>query len=151
LTVDAVNDFGNVTRYFYDGLSRQTRQEVILTEKPVEIRGTSTGGNTATTLNDATGPFRDDHARFGQLVVITAGTGAGQTRRIASSTATQLVVSAPWDVTPDATSQYRVLSGTASGDGVHIGATLEGRKDVDGVEESFPPAPDPTQGGGDGI
>src|SRR5262249_14799862 len=31
LTVNTTNLFGNVTLYFYDGLSRQTRQEVILT------------------------------------------------------------------------------------------------------------------------
>jgi len=32
LTVNAINDFGNVTRYFYDGISRRTREETILTE-----------------------------------------------------------------------------------------------------------------------
>lgn len=32
LTVNAINDFGNVTRYFYDGINRQTLQEVVLTD-----------------------------------------------------------------------------------------------------------------------
>jgi hypothetical protein len=31
-TVNATNEFGNVTRYFYDGISRRTRSEVVLTE-----------------------------------------------------------------------------------------------------------------------
>ena len=31
LTINAINDFGNVTRYFYDGLNRPTRQEIVLT------------------------------------------------------------------------------------------------------------------------
>ena len=31
LTVNTINDFGNVTRYFYDGINRQVRDEQILT------------------------------------------------------------------------------------------------------------------------
>ncbi|MGK7955408.1 MAG: RHS repeat-associated core domain-containing protein, partial [Crocosphaera sp.] len=31
LTVNTINDFGNVTRYFYDGISRKVREEQILT------------------------------------------------------------------------------------------------------------------------
>ncbi len=31
LTVNMINDFGNVTRYFYDGISRKVRSEQILT------------------------------------------------------------------------------------------------------------------------
>jgi len=65
LTVNAINDPGNVTLYFYDGQSRLVREETILTA-------------------------------------------------------------------------------SGSGDGLHVGATLEGLK-------TDPPAPDPAQGGGDGI
>jgi RHS repeat-associated protein len=71
-TVDTANLFGNVTRFYVDGLGRQTRQEQILTA-------------------------------------------------------------------------------SGSGDGNHVGATLEGIKDVSGVTESFTPTPDPTQGSGNGI
>ena len=71
-TVDAINDFGNVTLYFYDGMARQTRQEVILTP-------------------------------------------------------------------------------TGQGDGTHIGASIQGVKNDPSATESFTPAPDPSQGGGDGI
>jgi RHS repeat-associated protein len=156
LTVNAINDFGNVTRYFYDGINRQTRQEVILTEVPQEVSGASTGGNTAATLSDATATF-GDHATPKQLVVITAGTGAGQFREIASNTATQLVVSPVWDTIPDATSEYLVTSGTASGDGIHVGASIFGVKDDPSAPESFTPIPDTggpdgePQAGGDGI
>ncbi|MDV6029602.1 MAG: hypothetical protein F9B45_05755 [Phycisphaera sp. RhM] len=31
-TVNTINDFGNVTLYFYDGINRMTREEIILTE-----------------------------------------------------------------------------------------------------------------------
>lgn len=79
LTVNTINDFGNVTRYFYDGLGRQTRQEVILTEPPDQG------------------------------------------------------------------------SGTASGDGMHVGASIFGVKDDASAPESFTPTPDANQGGGDGI
>ncbi|MDJ0659225.1 MAG: hypothetical protein QNJ42_07000 [Crocosphaera sp.] len=29
LTVNMINDFGNVTRYFYDGITRKVREEQI--------------------------------------------------------------------------------------------------------------------------
>ena len=66
LTVNAINGFGNVTRYFYDGLNRQTSQEILLTA-------------------------------------------------------------------------------SGEGDGVNIGASIEG------VKSTQVPAPDPSQGGGDGM
>ena len=34
---------------------------------------------------------------------------------------------------------------------MHIGASIYGVKDDPTAPESFPPTPDPTQGGGDGI
>jgi len=69
--------------------------------------GTSTGTNTTTTLND-TGKAWQVNALSNYQVRITAGTGIGQTRSIASNTATALTVSAAWTVTPDATSVYSV-------------------------------------------
>jgi RHS repeat-associated protein len=72
LTENDTNDFGNVTRYTYDGLDRRIRTEIVLT-----------------------------------------------------------------------------ASGT--GDGVHVGASLEGVKNDLAAPESFLPTPDPAQGGGDGI
>ena len=72
LTVNTINDFGNVTRHEYDGVSRSIRTETVLTASGL-------------------------------------------------------------------------------GDGVHLGASLEGVKDDPGAAESFSPAADVTQGGGDGI
>ncbi|MDC0936556.1 Calx-beta domain-containing protein, partial [Pirellulales bacterium] len=44
-----------------------------------------------------------------------------------------------------------ILNATGSGDGVSIGASLEGVKNDPTAPESFLPTPDPSQGGGDGI
>lgn len=69
--------------------------------------GTSTGTNTTTTLNN-TAEAWVVNALSNYQVRITAGTGVGQSRTIASNTATALTVSAAWTTTPDATSQYVV-------------------------------------------
>lgn len=69
--------------------------------------GTSTGTNTGTTLND-TGKAWQTNALANYQVRITAGTGIGQIRNIASNTATAITVSSAWTVTPDATSVYAV-------------------------------------------
>ena len=69
--------------------------------------GTSTGGNTATTLNH-TGKTWLANAWTNAQVRITGGTGAGQVRTVASNTTSALTVSASWAVTPDATSSYRI-------------------------------------------
>lgn len=69
--------------------------------------GTSTGTNTSTTLNNTSKTWTVNQWTNYQ-VRITAGTGIGQVRTIASNTATALTVSAAWTVTPDATSQYAI-------------------------------------------
>lgn len=69
--------------------------------------GTSTGSNTTTTLNN-TGKTWTVNQWTNYQVRITAGTGIGQIRTIASNTATALTVSSAWTVTPDATSQYAI-------------------------------------------
>ncbi len=48
-------------------------------------------------------------------------------------------------------SEEQILTASGQGDGVHIGASIYGVKDTPSAPESFPPTPDPTQGGGDGI
>ena len=45
----------------------------------------------------------------------------------------------------------QILTASGQGDGLHIGASIFGVKDDPTAPESFPPTPDPTQGGGDGI
>ncbi|HLJ96685.1 MAG TPA: hypothetical protein VKU02_26165, partial [Gemmataceae bacterium] len=71
--------------------------------------GTSTGGNSSTTLNDS-GLFALWHPNqfVGVPVQITSGTGVGQTRTVSSNTANQLTISSSWDIIPDATSTFRI-------------------------------------------
>lgn len=44
----------------------------------------------------------------GSYVSIIAGTGIGQLRRVTGNTTTQITVDVPWQIIPDATSQYAV-------------------------------------------
>ena len=69
------------------------------------ISGTATSA-AAGTLVDSAAPF--GAVSDGAPVAITAGTGAGQTRYIASSTSSTLTLTEEWTTTPDATSQYMV-------------------------------------------
>jgi len=68
--------------------------------------GTATAG-AATTLTNAAKTWTVNQWANSQ-VRITAGTGAGQVRTIASNTATVLTVSSAWTTTPDATSVYSI-------------------------------------------
>jgi Ca2+-binding RTX toxin-like protein len=63
----------------------------------------------AATLTDSAAAFPvGDDSLAGLYVRITDGAGALQRRRIVSNTATELVLDAPWDELPDATSSYRI-------------------------------------------
>lgn len=101
---------------------------------PTTTQGASTGGNSATTLND-TNQNWDTNAFVGQNVAIIAGTNVGDICQIRANTATQLTIitctGAPtWSSTPDSTSAYRIggTGGQASGpnfvDFVHDPATV---------------------------
>jgi len=61
---------------------------------------------TSTTLVDTTQSWTTD-ALIGKFVVITAGTGIGQVRKITDNDATSLTVET-WATTPDATSDYKI-------------------------------------------
>lgn len=79
----------------------------------------SSGGNTTTTLSDTGATSQWAANQYANSdVIITAGTGAGQRRRIASNTATVLTLAAavgtnprtgPWATVPDTTSRYRIV------------------------------------------
>ena len=74
---------------------------------PLEFAtGTATAGGASTLTNSgkawATNQWANSQVR------ITAGTGAGQIRTIASNTGTVLTVSAAWTTAPDATSVYEL-------------------------------------------
>lgn len=68
--------------------------------------GTATAGAASTLTNSTKAWGTNMWANY--QVRITAGTGKGQIRVIASNTATALTVSAAWTVTPDATSVYSI-------------------------------------------
>jgi hypothetical protein len=82
--------------------------------------GNSISGNvaavTATTFTSTTAlpalPASSPHYR-GHVVMITAGTGAGQVRNIVGQPAANQLRVAQWSVTPDATSQFLILSGSS--------------------------------------
>jgi hypothetical protein len=68
--------------------------------------GTATAGGASTLDNSAKTWTVNQWTNY--QIRITAGTGAGQIRTIASNTATQITVSAAWTTSPDATSQYSI-------------------------------------------
>lgn len=70
--------------------------------------GTSSGSNTAITLKDSTKSWTTN-AFVNGAVQITAGIGAGQIRRVATNTGTEISLAWPWATIPDATSQYSVF------------------------------------------
>jgi hypothetical protein len=77
-----------------------------LNENTVFATGTATAGGASTLTNSgkawATNQWANSQIR------ITAGTGVGQIRTIASNTATVITTSAAWAVNPDATSVYEI-------------------------------------------
>jgi hypothetical protein len=66
--------------------------------------GTATAGASTTLTNSAKSWTTNQWANY--QIRITAGTGAGQIRTVASNTGTVITVSSAWTTTPDATSQY---------------------------------------------
>ncbi len=69
-----------------------------------DVTSTATAGGAAT-LTDSTKTWDVDFYT-GASLAITGGTGQGQTRTVASNTATELTVTVAWDTEPDATSDY---------------------------------------------
>ena len=74
------------------------------------VTGTATAGGASTLTNGAKTWTVNQWTNY--QVRITAGTGAGQTRTIASNTGTVLTTSAAWTINPDATSVYAIETNT---------------------------------------
>jgi hypothetical protein len=86
---------------------------------------------TASTLTDTSQAWTTNAYQgtgsLGWIVTITGGTGANQTRAIASNTATTLTLSSNWTVTPNSTSTYQIYNGPPHWHGVQSAAgTISG-------------------------
>lgn len=68
--------------------------------------GTATAGTSTTLTNSAKSWTPNQWANY--QIRITAGTGIGQVRTIASNTGTQITVTSNWTVTPNTTSEYSI-------------------------------------------
>jgi len=77
--------------------------------------GTSTGGNTSSTLKDTGKSWTSDTWKSFQ-VYIHEGKGEGQLRNISGNGSTQLTITPNWDVTPDDTSKYMIIKGDNFGE-----------------------------------
>ena len=70
------------------------------------VTSTATGGSQSTLVDTTQQWTSDEHADA--VVIITAGTGFGQYRRVIGNTADTLTIDCPWRVEPDAGSEYVV-------------------------------------------
>lgn len=93
-------------------------------DRTADDTGTSTGSNTAITLANSGESWTTNQWSNG-AVMITGGTGNGQTRVIANNTNTTLTVREPWAIVPDNTSTYSLYYSKASSNQI-IGFRAEG-------------------------
>lgn len=69
------------------------------------IKSWQASGGTSSTISIATAKWKVNHLT-GRTVNITAGTGAGQSKPIASNTATTITITGTWTTPPNATSVF---------------------------------------------
>lgn len=91
---------GRATPCGYNPVGASDVLENVHGERTADIFSDDTIGDS--TLNEAPDGSVD------RVAVITAGTGAGQKRRIRANTVTTFVLYHPWQTVPDATSKFRV-------------------------------------------
>jgi len=72
--------------------------------------GTATGTQTSSTIQDTSQSWTTNEFA-GLTVVLTSGTGAGQSRAITSNTGNTITVGTVWTTTPDTTSKYTIDGG----------------------------------------
>jgi len=108
---------------------KSVMEEVLsrVTEASVDT-GIADGTSTVDFLDDSAKSW-PVYAFVNLIIEITAGTGAGQIRKIAANTATRIAVATPFTLAPDSTSQYRIgFYGRMASDITHWGgAVLSGR------------------------
>jgi hypothetical protein len=98
--------------------------------------GTSTGSNSANTLND-TGKNWSTNTLTNFSIYITSGLGSGQTRTISSNTSTQVTVSTNWSVNPDNTSHYRIVPSSVAGqfgNAFSLPGVIDGSGDIANID-----------------
>jgi hypothetical protein len=100
----------------------------VVTSPPSHV-GTATAG-AGSTLTDSNQAFGTSSELDGLWITTTGGTGSGQTRAIASHTATEITVGTAWTVTPDATTLYEIFGDVA----IH---TYELATDLDDLFATF--------------
>lgn len=97
--------------------------------KNLSLNGSNWGVTGRTATSGAVGALNDSGATWvvnawaGMAVTIVSGTGIGQTRDIASNTATQLVPTVNFTTAPDATSRYEIVGYVYENDGAEVGFT----------------------------
>ena len=79
-----------------------------LTHASVSVVDATAGEVSSTTIGDS-GETWIKNAFAGSIVEIVGGTGIAQTRRVVSNTATVMTVTPAWTVTPDTTSDFKVM------------------------------------------
>jgi prepilin-type N-terminal cleavage/methylation domain-containing protein len=116
-------------------ISTATTTDDTISFNRVEDTGYSSGGNSATTLNDTRKSWQSGifgpSANPTYTVRIIRGTGNGQVRTIDDNSSTQLTISQSWGTVPDSTSVYVItrnkgFTRTSASDNVlryRIGAT----------------------------
>lgn len=70
--------------------------------------GTATSGSAVTLVHTGANLSVDRYRNY--RLRLTAGTGVGQSRRVAANTADTFTVTPPWDTNPDATTQYAIIA-----------------------------------------
>jgi hypothetical protein len=93
---------GRATLCGYNPLAAADVSEAAFGERTADVYSAETIGDSS--LNEAV----DAHAD--RIVVITAGAGRGQKRRIRSNTATTFTLYHPWQTVPNGTSKFRVVT-----------------------------------------
>jgi hypothetical protein len=76
-------------------------------DESISVASTATSGS-ATTLVDSAKSWAVD-SQINRFIVITAGLGIGQVRKITDNDGTTLTIGYAWAINPDSTSEYKIV------------------------------------------